>query len=166
MINYGAVTPMTMDISSLAASGSFLSGYESNEVDNTTTRWDDFLVNIDGILGHAATAPVVGQRIEIYVWGSDVSLATTPIDVLDGTASAETLSHDSIRQSLALARAPLVTQATAGLKYYPRPFSIAPFFGGNCPNFWGLFLAHNHAGALAAAQSGLFSYQGIKYTAT
>lgn len=166
MINYGTVTAMTMDISSLASSASFLGGYESNEVDNTSTRWDDFLVNVDGITGHASTAPTVGQKIEIYVWGSDVSLATTPIDVLDGTASAETLAHDSVRQSLSLARAPVVTVATAGLKYYPQPFSIAQFFGGNCPLFWGLFLAHNHTGALAAAQSGLFSYQGIKYTAT
>jgi hypothetical protein len=166
MINYGTVTAMTMDISSLATSSTFLGGYESNEVDNTTTRWDDFLVNVDGILGHASTAPVVGQQIQLYVWGSDVSLATTPIDVLDGTASAETLAHDAVRQSLRSVSAPAVTVATAALKYYVQPFSIAQFFGGNCPTFWGLFLAHNHAGALAGAQSGLFSYQGIKYTAT
>lgn len=166
MINYGTVTALTFDISSLAPSTTFLAGYESAEVDNTTTRWDDFLVNVDGILGHASTAPVVGQQIQLYVWGSDVSLATTPIDVLDGTASAETLSHDSVRQSLRFVAAPTVTVATAALKYYIQPFSVAQFFGGNQPTFWGLFLAHNHAGGLAAAQSGLFSYQGIKYTAT
>ena len=166
MINYGAVTAMTMDISSLATSTTFLSGYESAQVDNTTTRWDDFLVNIDGILGHATTAPVVGQQIQIYVWGSDVSLATTPIDTLDGTASAATLAHDSVRQSLRFAAAPTVMAATpVGLKYYAQPFSVAQFFGGNQPTFWGLYLTHNHAGALAAAQSGLFSYQGLKYTA-
>ena len=165
MINYGAVTAMTMDISSLATSATFLAGYESAQVDNTTTRWDDFLVTVDGITG-GATVPVVGQQIQIYVWGSDVSLATTAIDTLDGTASAVTLGHDSVRQSLRLVAAPVVTVATASLKYYAQPFSVAQFFGGNCPTFWGLYLAHNHAGALAAAQSGLFSYQGIKYTAT
>ena len=166
MINYGTVTAMTMDISSLATSASFLGGYESTQVDNTTTRWDDFLVNIDGILGHATTAPVIGQQIQIYVWGSDVSLATTAIDTLDGTASAVTLAHDSVRQSLRLVASPTVTVATAALKYYAQPISVAQWFGGNQPTFWGLFLTHNHAGALAAAQSGLFSYQGIKYTAT
>lgn len=166
MINYGTVTTMTMDISSLATSSSFLSGYESTEVDNTTTRWDDFIVNVDGILGHATTAPVIGQQIQLYLWGSDVSLATMPIDTLDGTASAEALTHESIRQSLRNVASPAVTAATASLKYYIQPFSVAQFFGGNCPAFWGLFLAHNHAGALAAAQSGLFSYQGIKYTVT
>lgn len=166
MINYGTITAMTMDISSLASSASFLSGYEGNEVDNTTTRWDDFLVNVDGILGHATTAPVIGQQIQLYVWGSDVSLATTAIDVLDGVASVETLAHDSVRQSLKPVASPAVTVATAALKYYIQPFSVASFFGGNQPTFWGLFLTHSHAGALAAAQSGLFSYQGIKYTAT
>ena len=34
------------------------------------------------------------------------------------------------------------------------------------PKFWGLFLAHNHTGALAATQSGLFSFNGITYTNT
>lgn len=165
MINYGAVTELTMDISSLASSASFLAGYESAQVDNTTTRWDDFLVNVDGILD-GATAPVVGQQIQLYVWGSDVSLATTPIDTLDGTASAVTLGHDSVRQSLRFVAAPTVTVATASLKYYIQPFSVAQLFGGNQPTFWGLYLAHNHAGALAAAQSTLFSYQGLKYTAT
>lgn len=166
MINYGAVTALTMDISSLATSTTFLAGYESVEVDNTTTRWDDFIVNVDGILGHASTAPVVGQQIQLYAWGNDTTIATVTIDTLDGTSSAETLAHDSVRQSLRFVAAPTVTVATAALKYYIQPFSIAQLFGGNMPTFWGLFLAHNHAGALAAAQSGLFSYQGIKYTAT
>lgn len=167
MITYGAVTALTMDISSLARSASFLSGYESAQIDNTTTRWDDWLINIDGILGHAVTAPLLGQKIEIYLWGSDVSLATTPIDTLDGTSSAATLVHDSIRQSLRFVAAPTVTQVSpVGLKYYAQPFTVSQWFGGTVPTFCGLFLAHNHDGALAAAQAGLFSYQGVKYTAT
>lgn len=166
MITYGAVTALTCDISSLATSTSFLTGIESAEIDNTTTRWDDWLINVDDILGHATTAPVIGQQIQLYLWGSDVSLATTAIDVLDGTASAETLSHDAIRQSLRFVAAPTVTIATAALRYKAMPFSVSQFFGGNLPTFCGLFVTHNHAGALAAAQSALFSYQGIKYTAT
>ena len=47
--------------------------------------------------------------------------------------------------------------------YYIQPFSVASLFGGVMPKFWGLFLAHNHTGALAASQSALFSYNGIKY---
>jgi len=166
MINYGTDQALTFDISSLATSSTFLVGYESNEIDNTTTRWDDIEISCDGILGHATTAPVVGQKIELYLWGSNVSLATTPIDTLDGVASAETLAHDAVRQSLRLAANPTVTVATAALKYPILPFSVAQFFGGNLPMFCGMYLAHNHAGALAAAQSALFTWRGIKYTAT
>lgn len=161
-INYGSDTAITFDVSSLGTSSTFLAGRESTQIDNTTNKFVDAVVTCDGILGHASTAPTVGQQILLYLWGSDVSLATTPIDVLDGTDSAETLAHDSVRQSLRLVAAPTVTVATAGLKYYIMPFSVASYFD-QMPKFWGLFLAHNHTGALAATQSGIWSYYGIKF---
>jgi hypothetical protein len=163
-IAYSANTAITFDISSLGTSSTFVAGRESTEIDNTSNKYVDALVTVDGILGHASTAPTVGQEIRLYLWGSDTSLGTTAIDVLDGTDSAETLGHESVRDSLRLVAAPAVTVATAGLKYYIMPFSVASFFGGVMPKFWGLFLAHNHTGALAASQSGLFSYNGITYT--
>lgn len=162
---YSSDTAITFDISSLGSSASFVAGRESSEVDNTTNKYVDCLVTVDGITGHASTAPTIGQYIGLWVWGSDTSLATTPIDVLDGTDSAETLSHVSVLNSLRFAGAATVTVATAGLKYYIMPFSVAQLFGGIMPKFWGLYLAHNHTGALAASQSGLFSYNGIKYDA-
>lgn len=162
-INYGSDTAITFDVSSLGTSSTFLAGRESTQIDNTTNKFIDAIVTCDGITGHASTAPTIGQQIQLYVWGSDVSLATTAIDVLDGTDSAETLAHDSVRQGLHLVAAPTVTVATAGLKYYIMPFSVASFFDGVMPKFWGLFLSHNHTGALAASQSGIWSYYGIKF---
>lgn len=163
-IAYSANTAITFDISSLGTSSTFVAGRESTEVDNTSNKYVDALVNVDGITGHASTAPTVGQVIRLYLWGADTSLATTAIDVLDGTDSAETLAHVSVLNSLKLVASPEVTVATAGLVYYIQPFSVASFFGGVMPKFWGLYLAHNHTGALAASQSGLFSYNGITYT--
>lgn len=163
-IAYSANTAITFDISSLGTSATFVAGRESGEVDNTTNKYVDALVTVDGIAGHATTAPTVGQEIRLYLWGSDTSLATTPIDVLDGTDSAETLAHVSVLNSLRLVGAPSVTVASAALLYYIQPFSVASYFGGVMPKFWGLFLSHNHTGSLAAAQSGLFSYNGITDT--
>ena len=162
-INYGTNTAITFDVSGLGPSSTFLAGRESSEVDNTTNKFNDVIVNCDGILGHASAAPTVGQQIVLYAWGSDVSLATTPIDVLDGTDSAETLGHVSVLNSLRFVAAPTVTAATAGLKYWIMPFSIAALFDGNVPKFWGLYLSHNHTGALAGSQSGIWSYYGLKY---
>jgi hypothetical protein len=163
---YSANTAITFDISSLGTSSTFVAGRESTQIDNTTTQYIDAIVNVDGITGHASTAPTVGQLISLYCWGADTSLATTAIDVLDGTDSAETLGHVSVLNSLRFAGASAVTVATAGLVYYIQPFSVAALFGGIMPKFWGLYLAHNHTGALAAAQSGLFSFNGITYTST
>lgn len=163
---YSADTPITLDISSLGTSSTFVAGRESTEVDNTTTKYVDALVRVKGITGHASTAPAVGQTIAVYVWGSDVSLATTPIDTLDGVDSAETVALATVQSGLRLAGVAVVAVATAGLVYYIPQFSIAALFGGVMPKFWGLFLSHNHTGALAAAQSGLFSFNGITYTST
>lgn len=159
-------TAITFDVSSLAGSSTFVAGRESTQVDNTSNQYVDAIVTCDGITGHASTAPTVGQQIRLYLWGSDISLATTAIDTLDGTDSAETLAHVAVLNSLRLAAAPTVTVATAGLVYYIQPFSVASFFGGRMPKFWGLFLSHNHDGALAASQSGIWSYYGVKYTST
>ena len=163
-VTYGSNTAITFDISSLATSATFVAGRESTQIDNTTNVYVDAIVDVKGILGHASTAPTIGQVINLFIWGSDVSLATTAIDVLDGTDSAETLGHVSVLNSLRHVASPAVTVATAGLKYYIQPFSVASFFGGNMPKFWGLYLAHNHTGALAASQTGLFQYSGITYT--
>lgn len=163
---YSANTGITFDVSSLGTSSTFVAGRESTQIDNTSNMYVDCIVTCDGITGHASTAPTVGQYIGLWVWGADTSLATTAIDVLDGTDSAETLSHVSVLNSLRLAAAPAVTVATAGLVYQIQPFSVAQLFGGVMPKFWGLFLAHNHTGALAASQSGIWSYNGITYTNT
>lgn len=161
-IIYSANTAITFDLSALPTSATFVLGRECTQVDNTTTLYMDAIVNVKEILGHATTAPVIGQMINLYVWGSDVSLATTPIDVLDGTDSAETLSHVAVLNSLRPAGSALVTVATAALKYTFMPFSVATQLGLIClPKFWGLYAAHNHAGALAAAQTANFTFTGI-----
>jgi hypothetical protein len=41
------------------------------------------------------TTPTANTTISVYVWGADTSLATTPIDVLDGTDSALSSSASS-----------------------------------------------------------------------
>lgn len=163
---YSANTAITFDISSLATSSTFVAGRESTQIDNTTNMYVDAMVTCDGILGHASTAPTIGQYIGLWCWGADTSLATTAIDTLDGTDSAETLSHESVLRSLNFVASPAVTVATAALTYHIQPFSVAQLFGGILPKFWGLYLAHNHTGALAAAQSGIWAYSGITYTNT
>lgn len=165
---YSANTAITFDISGLGTSSSFVAGRESTEINNSVTLYMDAIVNVRPIAGHAVTAPVVGQYIGLWVWGADTSLATNAIDVLDGLDSAETLSHAAVLNSLKMVAAPAVTVITpVGLLYPIMPFSVAKALDLLVlPKFWGLYLAHNHVGALAAAQSTRFSFNGISYTST
>ena len=159
-----ANTAITLDLSALATSTSGLGGRESTQIDNTTTNYLGALVNVKGIIGHASTAPVIGQNISLYVWGADTSLATTGIDTLDGTDSAETLTHAAILRALRWVATSEATVATAALTYFFQPFDVAASFNGIVPKFWGLYATHSHAGALGAANSALFSFNGLTFT--
>lgn len=165
--SYSTEQAITLDISSLATSSTFLAGLESGQIDNTIDKYMTSLVNVKPILGHASTVPTVGQMIRLFVWGSNISLATTAIDVLDGTSSAETLAHAGILNSLAEVPAAVVTVATAGLQHIFQPFDAANVLKlAVLPLYWGLFTSHNHTGALAASQSALFTFRGVKYDIT
>ena len=163
---YSANTAITLDLSVLATSSTGVGGRESTQIDNTSTQYMDVLVQGKVILGHASTAPAVGQQIVVYVWGADTSLATTSIDTLVGTDAARTLAHAGVLANLRWAATAAVTEATAGLGYYFLPFGVAALFGGTMPKFWGLYVTHNHNGVLAASMSGKFSFNGITFTST
>lgn len=161
-INYAAVVAITMDLAALATSATFVSGRESTEVDNaTTTKFNDVMVSGSVSVG---TTPTANTTIQVFVWGSDVSLVTTPIDVLDGLDSAETLTNIGVLNALKPGPTILVPAATSDIKYHVLPFSVAALFDGVMPKFWGLFVAHNSVAALRATlNTNAFGYIGIKY---
>lgn len=160
--NYGANTAIAMDLAGLASSSTLLAGRESSQIDNTTNKFVDVMVS--GSVSVGAT-PTANTQIVIYVWGADTSLATTPIDTLDGTDSAETLTNTGIRDALRFAAAISVPATTSDLAYPVLPFSVAQLFGGLMPKFWGLFVTHNTVAALRnnAVNTNAFEYVGVKY---
>lgn len=159
-INYSANTTITMDLSSLASSASFVAGRESNEIDNTTNKYIDALVQGKVTVG---TTPTANTFINVYVWGGDTSLGTTPIDTLDGADSAETLTNTGVLgAAFKLGASIAVLVNTSNVTYNIAPFSVAALFGGIMPKFWGLFVAHNTGVNLNASNDDLFSFTGIK----
>lgn len=164
VLSYSSSTAITMNMSALAASATFVAGRESTQVDNTSNLYIDAYVSGRFIVG---TTPTLPCQLNIYLWGSPVSLGTTAIGVLDGTDSDETLANTTVlTNSLALARFNPILVNTSDLTYYVSPFSVAPFFGGVLPQFWGLFVAHNMTAALKtdAGNTDSFQYTGLKYT--
>ena len=161
-VNYSSNTAITMDLSALASSATFVAGRESSQVDNTTNKYVDVLVSGSVSVG---TTPTANTSILVYVYGADTSLATTAIDVLDGTDSAETLTNTGILNALRLGAAINVPAATTDVQYFVLPFSVAALFGGVVPKFWGLYVAQNTGVALRtnAINTNSFEYVGIKY---
>lgn len=163
-VAYAGPTTITMDLSALAASSTFVAGRESTQVDNSSTLYDDAIVYGRFIVG---TTPTLPCTFNVYVWGADVSLGTTVIDVLDGTDSAETLTNTTVLNSaLVLARSVPILVNTSNITYDISPFSVAQLFGGNMPKFWGLYCAHNMTAALKtdAGNTDEFRFNGITYT--
>lgn len=161
-VNYsGTGTSITMDLANLATSSTFVAGRESSEIDNTTNKYLDALVQGRISVG---TTPTANTYIKVFVWGSDVSLATTAIDVLDGTDSAETLTNVGIRDALKLGAEIAVPATTSDVAYEVQPFSVAALFGGWMPRFWGIFVAHNTAVNLRnnAVNTNSLRFVGIK----
>lgn len=163
-INYSSNTTITIGLATtpLASSSSFIAGRESNEIDNTSNKYVDALVQGKITVG---TTPTVNTYINVYVWGSDTSLATTAIDTLDGTDSDETLTNTGVLYSaLRLGAVVTIGATTSNITYDVSPFSVAQLFGGVMPKFWGLYVAHNTGTALnSTAGNHAFSYNGIKY---
>lgn len=161
-VNYSSNTAITMDLANLATSSTFLAGRESSQIDNTSNKFVDALVSGTVSVG---TTPTANTVIGIYVYGAETSLATTPLDVLDGTDSAETLTNAGILAALKLGASVAVPANTSDVQYIVLPFSVASLFGGVMPKFWGLFVSHNTAVNLrnTAVNTNSFEYVGIKY---
>jgi hypothetical protein len=161
-VNYSANTAITMDLANLGSSTTFVAGRESTQIDNTTNKYIDAHVSGKVSVG---TTPTANTTIAIYVWGADTSLATTAIDVLDGTDSAETLTNTGILNALRFGAAVAVPANTSDVAYEVLPFSVASLFGGVMPKFWGLYVAHNTGVNLrnTAVNTNSFEFVGVKY---
>lgn len=163
-IAYTGPTTITFSTASIATSATFVAGAESTQIDNTTNLYVDALV--EG-LETVGTTPTINTQIQVWVWGSHTSLATTARDVLDGTDSVETLTSAGVRDSFLKLAAVAIVDATTSDRSYPLgPFSVRKALGvDSLPQFWGLFLTHNTGVNLnATAGNHVWKYTGVKYT--
>lgn len=160
-LTYSSNNTITINLSGLASSSSFLSGRESSEIDNTTNKYIEAIVGGSFIVG---TTPATTGGLKVFAWGSDVSLATTPLDVLDGVDSAETFTSTSLGATVKPVSFTPVLVNTSDTKYIVSNFGLAAMLGlPVLPKFWGIFVAHNMTAALKtdAGNTDAFSFYGI-----
>lgn len=162
-IAYAASSNLTVtNLHSLAASSTWIAGWESDAVDNTSNLYDDYLVSAKFTMTSANNQ---AGEIRIYVAGM-LDDSTWP-DVLDGTESAEAFPDTEERDAALMLARVLAVDTTTGAIIYCAPFSVAALFGGVCPAKFVIFVTGNGAtstNAQFAASGNQVTIKGITYT--
>jgi hypothetical protein len=155
-----AAQTLTNAIASLASSSTWVAGYESAAVDNTTNLYLDYIFDGKVTVG---TTPTSGTEIRIYVVAS-VDGTTWP-DVFDETTSAETVTTAGVGSGFLKLAAVMLCDSTTSDRAYPFTFSVASLFGGVVPPNFALFTTHNTGVNLnATAGNHVFTYRGVYLT--
>ncbi len=136
---YGTGTAFTQtNLDGLAASATWVAGWESNAVDNTSNLYEDYLIS--GKFQVASSGLSAGE-IRVYVVAVNGN-GDWP-DVFDGAESAETVTDTEIRDAICKLGAVIITDTTASRVYPFGPFSVANLFGGVCPSKFVVFVAQS-----------------------
>lgn len=157
---YGSSTSLTNAVESLATSSTWVGGYESTTIDNTSNLYQDY--SIEGYFT-VGTTPTTNTEIRIYIVASWDG--TNWPDVFDGTTGAETVTSEGVRDGFAKLGAVMRCDSTTSNRAYPFSFTVASLFGGICPPKFCLFTTHN-TGVNFNSSGGnqVTRYRGAYYT--
>jgi hypothetical protein len=166
-LGYAASAPFTVtNLHSLPASQTWVAGWESNLVDNTTNLYLDYLIS--GLLKAAASNNQVGTiRVYVVAMNADATWPTDKDNGFDGTESTEAIAADLLNAVGKLAAVIQASAATASQLYSFGPFSVASLFGGVCPAKFVVYITGNIATTTAAqfaADTNVVTYKGIYNT--
>lgn len=161
---YTASATITISPENVATSSTRTAGVESDVVSNLSNLFDDVLVSGQWTAG---TSPTAGKQVDIWVYApqsDDLASSVVYPDVIDGAASAETITSENVRNSALRWLASILVDATSNRVYYVAPTSVAALFGGHMPSRWGLFISHDTAvNSNSTAGNHLWKYLGVKY---
>jgi hypothetical protein len=160
LLAYAASAAYTFGLASLASSATLVAGRESTAVNNTTSKYLDYLVGGRTRTGTTVTA----GTIELWAYANTDDTPTYP-DVFDGTDSAETVTSVDIKRACLKLLASIPNDTTNSRDYWVGPVSIAAAHGGLVPKYHGLFLSHSSVAALdATAGNHVWSMTGAYMT--
>lgn len=136
---YGASSSITVtNLHSLAASQTWVAGWESGAIDNTSTGYDDFRI-VCSLVTHASNRQAGDFRIYLIGIMDD----TTWPDVFDGTESVETPTDTEEFEGYARLARVLTVDNTASATYQISIPSAKAVFGGNVPKKFIVYITGN-----------------------
>jgi hypothetical protein len=141
---YGASSALTQtNLDALASSSTHVAGWESGAIDNSSSLYEDYIINAKIQLESAGLA---AGEIRLYLV-AELEDSTWP-DVFDGTESAETVTDTEIRDAICWLAAFTQTDTTASRTYYLNCPSVAAVFRGVVPRKFVVFITQSSGAAL------------------
>ena len=155
-LKYGtALTPTVTNLQSLASSSTFLSGWTSAWIDNTTVLALDYLITA-AIVG--GTTPTAGS-VRVYAYAQHSNGSTAPDLFSAGTEGTEGTAtiHDTEQRdaSLVLLWSSDIDTTTNDVYTMP-PRSIAQAFG-YVPRKFALYIAHDSVATLNSTGNAVYA---------
>lgn len=136
---YAASSSITVtNLHSLASSQTWVAGWESNAIDNTSNLYTDYRVVLS-LVTHASNRQA--GEIRVYLVGPTDD--TTWPDVFDGTESTETPTDTEELEACARLARVLTVDNTASATYVIDIPSVAAVFGGNLPKKFVIYVTGN-----------------------
>ena len=162
-INYGTDAAFTQtNLDGIASSATWVAGWTSASIDNTSTKAIDYLVQgqfqveSTGLSAGAINVWAYAPLNDTPTWPDLFSAGT------EGTEGTATLHDTEIRDTLRLVVS-IATDTTASRYYSFQPVSIRSLFG-QMPAHFALFVAQSTGAALeTTGDPNQIYYQAIKY---
>lgn len=144
---YAASSNLTVtNLASIATSATWIAGWESGAIDNTSNLYTDYRVTAKITV---ASSGLSAGEIRLYLVGM-LDDSTWP-DVFDGTESTETVTDTEMRDAICRLGAMTLTDTTASDVYYLEVPSVSAVFGGNMPAKFVVFITHSTGANLASS---------------
>lgn len=159
-IDYGTDVQMTVtNLNSLASSAT--AGWQSDRVDNTTTKALDYQINFKIDLANTAAANDKAIYVYAVPWFYDGSTWTCGADGGTATPPSGTQGTYTIGATHNLKRLAISTYTTTDQVVYGQGNISSAL--GDCPHGWSLVII-DYTGAAIAASGNVVQYVPIKYT--
>ena len=154
-LKYGtALTPTVTNLQSLASSSTFVAGWTSDWIDNTTTLALDQIATAQITAGTTPTAGSV--RVYAYAQHSDGSTAPDLFSAgTEGTEGAATVTDTEMLDSGFVLLWSSDTDTGTNDPYTMPPRSIRQAFG-QVPRKWAFFIAHSMVAALKSSGNAVY----------
>lgn len=152
----------TTNLQGLASSATWLAGWESGAIDNSSNLYIDYIINAKI---QVESAGLSAGEIRMYLV-AEMDDSTWP-DVFDGTESTETVTDTEQRDSICRLAAVSLTDTGASEFYYLMCPSVAAVFNGTVPRKFVVFITQSTGTTLENTGSpNLVFVKGVYATVT